>query len=238
MSHCDAIIVVSGPGGALAAEGDYFPGVAGTGSSNAKGAKADELLVEMSTSTTWNHRMTRSPIVLAKARLQLAVWALAISACSGGTEPEPPAAVSTVTVSPSSTTDEPKMRKTRELLLPETVNTLAPGPLIVRLLLTTSCPVVSVIVQGQPGRLKLIVSPLAAAAICLRKVPGPLSARLVTLSVAARTLWPRLATATTAASVNLRFGFFIGLTVFTMSSGRRNGCRPQCNTGKFSGSFR
>ena len=101
MSHCDAIIVDSGPGGALAAEGDYFPGVAGTGSSNAKGAKADELLVEMSTSTTWNHRMTRSPIVLAKARLQLAVWALAISACSGGTEPEPPAAVSTVTVSPS-----------------------------------------------------------------------------------------------------------------------------------------
>lgn len=56
---------------------------------------------------------------------------------------------------------------------------------MVRFLLMTSSPDVSVIVQGQPLRSKSIVSPSAAPAIAWRSEPGPLSFVLVTVIVGA-----------------------------------------------------
>ena len=56
------------------------------------------------------------------------------------------------------------MEKTGDALFPLTVKFEAPGPLIVRLVLMVSTPVVSVMVAGW-ARLKLIVSPDAALAI-------------------------------------------------------------------------
>ena len=70
------------------------------------------------------------------------------------------------------------MLKTRLLLLPLTVKRLAPGPVIVRFLLISSSPLVSVIVCT-PGS-TVIVSLSAASAIASRKLPGPLSLVLLT----------------------------------------------------------
>ena len=55
-----------------------------------------------------------------------------------------------------------------------------PGPARVRLLVIVSCPLVSVTA-------KLMVSPDAASAMACRSVPGPLSARLVTVMLACTT---------------------------------------------------
>src|SRR5712671_2670317 len=59
-----------------------------------------------------------------------------------------------------------------------------PGPVMATFLATRSSPLVSVMVAGVI-REKLIVSPLAAPASASRSVPGPLSAVLVTVIVAA-----------------------------------------------------
>ena len=76
------------------------------------------------------------------------------------------------------------IEKTWPLALPFTVSWLAAGPLIVRFLAIVNRPD-SVMVQGQPLRLKMIVSPAAASAIAWRKLPAPLSLVLVTVRVAA-----------------------------------------------------
>src|SRR5258706_4835337 len=61
-----------------------------------------------------------------------------------------------------------------------------PGPMIDKLRLMSNSPLVIQIEPGV-GSAKVIVSPLAALAMAARKVPGPLSAVLVTAIVAART---------------------------------------------------
>ena len=77
------------------------------------------------------------------------------------------------------------MKKMRDVLLPLISNWLAPGPLIVRFLSITNSPLVNVIVQGQPLRLNVMVSPALASIIAWRREPGPLSAVVVTESVVA-----------------------------------------------------
>jgi hypothetical protein len=67
-----------------------------------------------------------------------------------------------------------------------TVKFEAPGPLIVRLVLMVSIPVVSVMVAGEV-RLKLIASPDAALAIQPRSDPAPLSLVFVTVQTAPKT---------------------------------------------------
>ena len=64
-----------------------------------------------------------------------------------------------------------------------TVNTFAPGPLMVRFLLINNSPLVKVMVVIPTA--KLIVSPVDALRIACRSVPGQLSAALVTVRVAA-----------------------------------------------------
>src|SRR5437870_763249 len=73
--------------------------------------------------------------------------------------------------------------KTRELLLPETVNRLAPGPWKVRFLSISNSPVVSVIgLVTWPGVIsKVIVLPGQALAMIPRNEPAPLSLLLVTM---------------------------------------------------------
>src|SRR5207247_4139594 len=72
--------------------------------------------------------------------------------------------------------------KTRELLLPEIVNRLAPGPWKVRFLSISNSPVVSVIgLVTWPGvRSKVIVLPGQALAMIPRREPAPMSLLLVT----------------------------------------------------------
>src|SRR5262249_35950614 len=72
--------------------------------------------------------------------------------------------------------------KTRWALLPLTVTLPAPGPWMVRLWATSSSPLVSAIVPVRPLA-KLIVSPLAEAAIWARSEPAPLLCRLATVKV-------------------------------------------------------
>jgi hypothetical protein len=74
--------------------------------------------------------------------------------------------------------------KTRLPLFALTVSLVAPGPEITRLLLINSSPLVRVIVAGNESA-KLMLSFAPAAAIAARKVPGPLSAVLVTVIVPA-----------------------------------------------------
>src|SRR5438034_9341655 len=73
--------------------------------------------------------------------------------------------------------------KTRELLLPEIVNRLAPGPWKVRFLSISNSPVVSVIgLVTWPGvRSKVIVLPGQALAMIPRREPAPMSLLLVTM---------------------------------------------------------
>src|SRR2546425_1546140 len=73
--------------------------------------------------------------------------------------------------------------KTRELLLPEIVNRLAPGPWKVRFLSISNSPVVSVIgLVTWPGVMsKVIVLPGQALAMIPRNEPAPLSLLLVTM---------------------------------------------------------
>ncbi|PYU02338.1 MAG: hypothetical protein DMG38_00685 [Acidobacteria bacterium] len=75
------------------------------------------------------------------------------------------------------------MLNTLDELFPLIARLEAPGPLIVRFLLIKSSPLVRVMVPVTP---KLIVSPDDALAIESRSEPGPLSARLVTVIVAAK----------------------------------------------------
>src|SRR5262245_38657400 len=77
------------------------------------------------------------------------------------------------------------MLKTRLVPLPLTDRRPVVGPLMVRFLLTTSSPLVNVIVAGVATE-KLIVSPGLASAIAWRNEPAPLSLVLVTVMVAAR----------------------------------------------------
>src|SRR6266851_7422014 len=72
---------------------------------------------------------------------------------------------------------------TREALLPLTASWPAPGPVMVRLCLMSSSPLVSVMVW--PSRLgaKTMVSLLWAAAISARNEPAPLSRLFRTVSV-------------------------------------------------------
>src|SRR3989442_2862527 len=73
--------------------------------------------------------------------------------------------------------------KTRELLLPEIVNRLAPGPWKVRFLSITSSPEVIVIgLVTWPGVIsKVIVLPGQALAMIPRREPAPMSLLLVTM---------------------------------------------------------
>src|SRR2546425_474759 len=73
--------------------------------------------------------------------------------------------------------------KTRELLLPEIVNRLAPGPWNVRVLSSSSSPLVRVIgLVTWPGVIsKVIVLPGQALAMIPRREPAPLSLLLVTM---------------------------------------------------------
>jgi hypothetical protein len=68
-------------------------------------------------------------------------------------------------------------------VLRRTVNTFAPGPLIVRFLLINNSPLVSVIV---PLMEKLIVSLAADSDIRCRSDSGPVSLRLFTVRVVAK----------------------------------------------------
>jgi hypothetical protein len=72
--------------------------------------------------------------------------------------------------------------KTRLALLPLMVSWLAPGPLIVSVLLITSSPLIRVMV---PVTEKLIVSPELASITAWRREPAPESFKLVTVIVAA-----------------------------------------------------
>src|SRR5439155_9667599 len=74
--------------------------------------------------------------------------------------------------------------KTRLVVLPSTASTPAPAPLIVTLLSTSNCPVVSVITPEIP--VASIVSPLFASASAWRNEPRPLSLVLLTMIVVAR----------------------------------------------------
>src|SRR5688572_3734018 len=81
------------------------------------------------------------------------------------------------------------MTKTGTASPPLIVSKDAPGPVMVRdfaPLLSTVSAVLTVMVAGY-GRLKLIVSPLAAPAIAARNEPGPLSFVLVTVIVSPKT---------------------------------------------------
>src|SRR6266550_1451820 len=84
-------------------------------------------------------------------------------------------------VRPSSVTVAPEalMLKTRVPLLPERVSRFAPGPLIVRFLLITNSPVVSVMGLARPAA-KVIVPPSQAWKIVSRRDPAPLSLLFVT----------------------------------------------------------
>jgi hypothetical protein len=71
--------------------------------------------------------------------------------------------------------------------LPLTVNKVAPGPVIVRLVLTTISPEVSVMVVSLRDGSKTMVSPLAASNTACRSDPVPLSLVIETVHVAAST---------------------------------------------------
>src|SRR5207237_9732817 len=73
--------------------------------------------------------------------------------------------------------------KTREFLLPEIVNSFAPGPWNVRFLSITSSPEVRVIgLVTWPGVISnVIVLPGQALAMIPRREPAPLSLLLVTM---------------------------------------------------------
>src|SRR5579862_8265664 len=91
------------------------------------------------------------------------------------------------------TTEGAPISNTLDKLFPLTERLDAPGPLMVRVLLIKSSPVVSVIV---PVTLKLMVSPGEVFAIAARRDPAPLSARLVTVIVA-----PKAGTALKTATI-------------------------------------
>src|SRR5437016_7630394 len=74
--------------------------------------------------------------------------------------------------------------KMRKALPPLTVSWAAPGPLSVMFLLIVSWWLVSVIIDGGEGMLKVIVSPFTASASACRNEPAPLSFVLVTINVA------------------------------------------------------
>jgi hypothetical protein len=71
------------------------------------------------------------------------------------------------------------MLKIPKLPFPLTVSPDGPGPLMVRFFETLSVPDVSWIVEAV-GRAKTIASPLVAFANAARRLPGPLSAVVVT----------------------------------------------------------
>ena len=77
----------------------------------------------------------------------------------------------------------PSTLKIREALLPLTASVAAPGPLMVRFLLRTISPDVSVITPVTEP--KTMVSPGAAVVTASRRLPAPASPELVTVSVAA-----------------------------------------------------
>ena len=87
------------------------------------------------------------------------------------------------------------------MALPFTAKVVGPGPRIATLFVTSNSPLVSVMV---PVMEKLMMSPFATLVRALRSVPAPLSAVLVTVSVAA---WVEPVMATrTAARVALKKG--------------------------------
>ena len=73
----------------------------------------------------------------------------------------------------------PMNENTRLALLPLTLMTFAPGPLIVKSLLILICPLVSVIVPFKPSA-KETAPPSQALIMACRKLPAPLSLRFVT----------------------------------------------------------
>ena len=72
--------------------------------------------------------------------------------------------------------------KTREALLPLTVNPGAPLPSMVTLLSTTSCPEVRAMVPPARAGSKVIVPSLAMMSTASRREPAPLSASVVTVT--------------------------------------------------------
>src|SRR5207237_441994 len=115
------------------------------------------------------------------------------------TIPPPVSALPFWMVRPEIATVKPlPISNTLDELFPLIVRLEAPGPLIVRFLLIKSSPLVSVMVAGRV-RLKLMVSPGAAAAIASRSDPGPLSAWFVTVIAAAKA-----GTAPKTASITVR----------------------------------
>src|SRR5262245_52916004 len=82
-------------------------------------------------------------------------------------------------VRPSSVTLAALMRNTRTPAPPLTVRFFAPGPRMVRFLVTDSCEARLMV----PVTAKSMLSPLAASWIASRSVPAPLLPRLVTVSV-------------------------------------------------------
>ena len=93
--------------------------------------------------------------------------------------PLPPVAAPAVTVRFEMLTVPVVMLKTRLLLLPETANTTAPGPVIVKFLAMGISPLVSVMVPVTAGA-KVIVAPSQAIATMSRSEPTPLSLLLST----------------------------------------------------------
>ena len=75
-----------------------------------------------------------------------------------------------------------ELDRTRDALLPDTVNKAAPGPVMVMLRATTSSPLLKVIVRGTPKNTgsKVMVLPTQASAMAWRSEPAPASAALAT----------------------------------------------------------
>ena len=78
--------------------------------------------------------------------------------------------------------------KTRLAWLASIAKLLGRGPLMLKILFTTSSPLASVIVCPSSEGSKLITSSLWASASACRNEPGPLSRLLVTVIVAASAL--------------------------------------------------
>jgi hypothetical protein len=87
--------------------------------------------------------------------------------------------------------------KMRLAPLPLSVRTLAPGPLMLRLLVISSSPLVRVIV---PDTAKVIVSPEAELAMVSRNDPGPLSLEKTTVRIApwSAVIWSQITSTDTA----------------------------------------
>ncbi len=144
--------------------------------------------------TTWPERIVREPPLSAIAPLPSAPWALWLLRRStrSSVSVAPPGALSTETASSAPSRSVSALSVSGESSVtsmirvtppPLSAVAAAPWPVMVSDRLAIVSFDASVIVPV--GSTIVVVSPAGAAAIAARSVPGPLSARLVTLTVAA-----------------------------------------------------